>query len=87
MSLCYVIPLLQHDSEPNCIAQGLITALDTLAPLNLPRVVSRCGAVDAPAMIDSIGHTRQFTSLQEIILYIFICAGRPRRPPYRCAEP
>ena len=66
MSLRYLTPLLQH---VNCIVQVLLTALDALVPLNLPRVVACYGAVDTPAVVDGIGHlTQQFMLLQEIIL-------------------
>ena len=54
--------LLQHDSEPNCIVQKLIIALDVLAPPNLPCIVARCGAqesVDTPAVVDGIKHFTQ----------------------------
>ena len=61
MSLCYVTPPLQHD---NCIVQVLLTALDALAPLNLPHVVACYGAIDTPAAVDSNGNfTQQFLLL------------------------
>lgn len=49
--------------------QVLLTALDELASLNLPRVVACYGAVDAPTVANGIGHfIQQFMFLQEIIL-------------------
>ena len=35
--------------------QGLLTALDALAPLNLPCVIAHCGAVDTPAVVEVSG--------------------------------
>ena len=76
-----VIALLQHDSEPSCIMQGLLTALDALAPLNLPCVMAHCGAVDTPAVVDSIRHfTQQFTLLQEIVCTFLMMQGDPADP-------
>jgi hypothetical protein len=60
------LPLLQHASEPHCIALGLVTPLDPLAALSLPHAVAQCGDV-----VEGIWHfTWQFTLLQVVILHL-----------------
>ena len=51
------------------VVQVLLTALDALAPPNLPHVVACYGGVDTPAVVNGIGQfTQQFMLLQEMIL-------------------
>jgi hypothetical protein len=70
-ALALPLPLLQHASEPHCIALVLVTALDPLATLSLPPAVAQYGAIDTPTVVDGIGHfTWQFTLLQEVILHL-----------------
>jgi hypothetical protein len=68
--------------------QVLLTALDALAPLNLPRVVACYGAVDTPAVVDGIRHLHSNSCYcRRLYCMFFNHAGRPRRPPYHCADP